>query len=124
MAPLMFGEKFSIGKVAVVVSAPVARTDNQSRYGAKSWTVHIRLENAGDRDAPGPQWEVRCADGKEGADWANSTIAEFANVPMGSYLEGDAILSTPIDKYDDPAVLHVCGSPKLRVGDHLSPVLS
>ena len=122
MKPLKFGEAVQVGNMSMTVTAPVT-IDGSHYYGARSWKVQLHAENSGSVDVQLPLVKIRCDDGKEGGSWVGASLSEGQNVPAKSFLDGDLILSTPVDNFGDPATLHDCQIPRLRVGDHLSDSL-
>lgn len=123
MAPIEFGKATKVGKLTITVNVPVPVADVSGYYGAKSWSFHIRAENATSADTQMARFQVRCDDGATSGGWAGATISDNDNVPAGSFLEGDADLSARIDDFGDPPKLHDCRLPRLLIGDHLSAVL-
>lgn len=73
-------------------------TDNAYRVA-----VQVRAENRTTDDLTAPELMVRCADGKDGSWYADSTYPMYGDLPSGTFAEGVLMLGVPTG-CQDPVV--------------------
>jgi hypothetical protein len=94
---LVFGQPLEIVGTKIVIATPERLTPDKEHFEALTWKFHVRIDNISKIDQFRPGFVVRCDNTPErGVEWKGESVDSGA-MPSGSFIEGDQVVSGPID---------------------------
>jgi len=95
--PITFGTPFDLGGVRVTLQTPVRQPPDDLHYQAPTWKFHVRVDNITKLEQGRPAFVVRCDNVPDrGVEWKGESI-DADPLPKGSFVEGDQVVSSPIN---------------------------
>ena len=109
--PIVFGTPLELGGVRVTLSTPEKLPPDDAHFQAPTWKFHARIDNISDLEQGRPAMVVRCDNIPDrGVEWKGQMLDQDP-LPKGSFIEGDEVVSSPIDFQTDKAL--DCTNPTL-----------
>ena len=108
---LTFGQPLEIVGTRIVIATPAHLPPDKEHFEAPTWKFHVRIDNISKIDQFRPGFVVRCDNTPErGVEWKGESVDSEA-MPSGSFIEGDQVVSGPIDFNEGKAL--ECTNPLL-----------
>jgi hypothetical protein len=95
--PITFGTPLELGGVKVTIQTPERLPPDEQHYMAPTWKFHVRVDNVTKLEQGRPAFVVRCDNVPDrGVEWKGESIDQDP-LPKGSFVEGDQVVSSPIN---------------------------
>jgi hypothetical protein len=116
--PITFDQALEFAGLKITIATPVRETPDAKHYMAATWKFHVRIDNVSKNELSRPGFVVRCDSTPErGVEWKGESVDNDV-IPKGSFIEGDQVVSGPIDFTEGKAL--DCTNPTLFL-EYLDP---